>query len=296
MNTNRIYSNLLNSIRDNGDSVETRNSKVKTYHLLDNTTFDRFPLVTVRKTQWKKAIEEMAWFMSGDIKCPDNLLNWWKGQLNKYNELENGYSIQFRASSWDNSYDGIYYFDQIEFILNGLRNNPNSRRLLMTVWNPGEMANITEVNDNPNTPTCCHSIVVQFFVRNGELHIKTYQRSADMLLGVPHNWVQSWAMLMYFAHHSNLKVGTMTWMWGDAHIYEEESHISVVNKIGNLAVTAYFAQKDSELYNYFWENTSIDLVYNPAPSDEPVPPFLADDFSIVGEIPQPLVKIKPKLL
>lgn len=292
MNTNRIYNNLLSSIRVNGDLVETRNSKVKTFHLLDNTTFDRFPLITIRKTQWKKAIEEMAWFMSGDTTCPDNLLNWWKGQLNKDNKLLDGYSEQLRSYSYN-----LYgYFDQVNFILNGLQNNPNSRRLLMTVWNPAEMANITEKNKNPNTPTCCHSIVIQFFVRNGELHMKTYQRSADMILGIPHNWVQSWAMLMYFAHHSGLKVGTMTWMWGDAHIYEEESHVNTVDEIKSLANQSNFEQEGSELYSYFWQNIPVDLVYNPAPSDEAVPPFLADDFSIVGEIPQPLVKTKPKLL
>ena len=225
---NKIYAALLKEIIKEGDEVTTRNSDVYSHFNLPNTTFTQAPLVTVRKTAWKKALREMEWFLSGDSKCPEELLDWWHGQLNEYGWLVDGYGEQLRYSSYSDPDDA---FDQVKFIQKALKENPNSRRLLMTVWNPGDMANITDSNDNPNTPTCCHSIVVQFFVRNGYLSMKTYQRSADMLLGVPHNWIQSWAMLMWFAHHAGLKVGSMTWMWGDAHIYKEESHLQTVSKI-----------------------------------------------------------------
>ena len=151
------------------------------------------------------------------------------------------------------------------------------------------MAVITEINDNPNTPTCCHSIVVQFFVRDGALHMKTYQRSADMLLGVPHNWVQSWAMLMYFAHHANLKVGTMTWVWGDAHIYNEQSHVQAANELIGAAQIAY---AEPPL-------TSLDLQYKfnaTAPNNDIIPEFRTNEFTLIGEIPKPTVLTKPKLL
>jgi thymidylate synthase len=96
----------------------------------------------------------------------------------------------------------------------------------MTVWNPAEMASISEVNENPNTPTTCHSTLIQCFVSpGGILHMKHYQRSADMLLGVPHNWIQHWAFMLYLAHHTGLSVGSMYWILGDAHIYDEESHV-----------------------------------------------------------------------
>jgi thymidylate synthase len=221
----------------------------------------------------------MEWFLSGDSKCPEELLDWWEGQSNVNGHLLNGYGQQFRHSSYW-SFDvfggGDNTLDQVEFIQDALKNNPNSRRLLMTSWNAGEMANITTANCNPNTPTCCHSIVVQFFVRNGCLSMKTYQRSADMLLGVPHNWVQSWAMLMWFAHHAGLKVGSMTWMWGDAHIYRETSHLSTVSDLIAFELT---------------QDPPLSMVYSPTSND-----FKASDFSIQGTIPYPVITTRPKLL
>ena len=285
-----IYAQLLAQILSEGDKVITRNSETFSHINLPNVTFDSFPLVTLRKTQWAKAIREMEWFFRGNPECPSELLNWWDGQLDKDGCLLDGYSNQFRHFT-NFPYQGysVEAFDQIQFILNALRTNPNSRRLLMTVWNPGEMAVITETNGNPNTPTCCHSIVVQFFVRDGALHMKTYQRSADMLLGVPHNWVQSWAMLMYFAHHANLKVGTMTWVWGDAHIYNEQSHVQAANELIGATQIAY---AEPPL-------TSLDLQYKfnaTAPNNDIIPEFRTNEFTLIGEIPKPTVLTKPKLL
>jgi len=274
---NKTYSSLLVEILANGGKVTTRNSDVHSHFNLPNVTFNSPPLVTVRKTAWKKALREMEWFLSGDEKCPDELLDWWDGQLDADGNLVSGYGEQLKSSTfYDWRVEEHNFFDQIEFIQDALKSNPNSRRLLMTAWNAGEMAHITETNDNPNTPTCCHSIIVQFFVRNGELSMKTYQRSADMLLGVPHNWIQSWAMLMWFAHHAGLKVGTMTWMWGDAHIYDEESHLETARKIIDAT---------------YHQDVNIEMVYAPTTTE-----FKASDFEIVGVIPQPIVTTKPRLL
>lgn len=279
MQANEVYTNLLKQIMMDGDLVTTRNSEVYSHYDLPNVTFTELPLITLRKTAWKKALREMEWFLSGDSKCPEELLDWWDGQLNVNGHLLNGYGQQFRHSSYW-SFDvfggGDNTLDQVEFIQDALKNNPNSRRLLMTSWNAGEMANITTANCNPNTPTCCHSIVVQFFVRNGLLSMKTYQRSADMLLGVPHNWVQSWAMLMWFAHHAGLGVGSMTWMWGDAHIYRESSHLSTVSDLIAFELT---------------QDPPLSMVYNPTSED-----FKASDFSIEGTVPYPVITTRPKLL
>jgi thymidylate synthase len=273
---NRKYVCLLKEILNNGDSVTTRNSQVYSHFDLPNITFTELPLITLRKTAWKKALREMEWFLSGDSKCPDELLDWWKGQLNEDKWLIDGYGQQFRLSTfYDRRIADRNHIDQIEFIQEALKHNPNSRRLLMTTWNAGEMAYITEANNNPNTPTCCHSIVVQFFVRNGRLSMKSYQRSADMLLGVPHNWIQSWAMLMWFAHHAGLKVGSMTWMWGDAHIYNEQSHVDTAET----------------MIRFYTGMDEVKMVYTPTSTD-----FKASDFTIVGEIPEPIVTTRPKLL
>jgi thymidylate synthase len=286
-NTDLVYKDLLQNILINGTELSTRNSEVTSYHDLPNTTFWKFPLITFRKTAWKKAIKEMEWFISGKTECPKELLDWWNGQLDEEGHLCFGYSHQLRHFTTDELFQpgNIHGFDQIKFFLDGLKNSPNSRRLVATVWHPEEMANITDYNCNPNTPTCCHSIVIQLFVREGQLHMKTYQRSADMLLGVPHNWVQSWALLLYLAYHSNLKVGSMTWMWGDAHIYKEESHMETVKEI--------FSVPDNNA------TSNVELVYEPKDvifDGNGVPVFDASDFYIVGEIPEPSVKTRPKLL
>lgn len=274
----KIYLELLQEVMTNGDEVTTRNSDCYSHFNLPNVTFTEFPLVTLRKTAVKKAIREMEWFLSGDYECPKELLDWWSGQLNVDNKLLDGYSCQFRHSLFAGKEEGVGLFDQVEFIIKALKTNPNSRRLLMSIWNPGEMAAITETNENPNTPTCCHSIVVQFFVRSGSLHMKTYQRSADMLLGVPHNWVQSWAMLMFFAKQTGLEVGSMTWMWGDAHIYKEESHLATVTQL--------LERKDK-----LGVDPEVELFYEPSSED-----FLASDFMILGDIPTPVLTLRPKLL
>jgi thymidylate synthase len=117
--------------------------------------------------------------------------------------------------------------------------------------------------------------------------MKSYARSQDVLLGTPHNWAQSWAFLLYLAYHTNLKVGSMTWMWGDAHIYEEESH--------KLAVEAMI--KESEESPYI--EVSPGLVYQPEQThfdSNNVPIFRAEDFKVIGEIPEPVVKHKIKLI
>ena len=273
---NKKYVCILKEIINAGDLITTRNHEVFSHFDLPNVTFTTTPLVTLRKTAWKKALREMQWFLSGNTKCPDELLDWWDGQLDISGDLLDGYGGQLRTSTfYDWKVADRNNFDQIAFIQEALKNNPNSRRLLMTTWNPGEMANITEANDNPNTPTCCHSIIVQFFVRNGRLSMKSYQRSADMLLGVPHNWIQSWAMLMWFAHHAGLKVGSMTWMWGDAHIYNEQSHVDTAET----------------MIRFYTGMNEVKMVYTPTSTD-----FKASDFTIEGDIPDPIVTTRPKLL
>lgn len=277
MITDLVYQDLLRAVYEYGDELETRNHRVRSLWNSHAMTFHQTPLVTLRKTAWKKAIREMEWFMSGDPRCPDELLDWWQGQLSSSQCYYDGYGSQLRHFG-----DG---FDQVEFILNGLRNNPNSRRLVMTCWHSHAMANIAELNENPNTPTTCHSTLVQFFVRNGALNMTSVQRSCDVLLGLPHNLLQSWAMLMYFAHHANLKVGAMRWVIGDAHLYLHESHIETARELLNIP-TEVIANP-----------SSFDLIYTP--SNDPVkhiPRFIANDFTMAGAIPEPKVFTRPVLL
>lgn len=280
----RQYVNLIHEVSRYGDRVMTRNSPTFSHIGTEPLLFTNTPLVTVRKTAWKMALREMEWFMSGDPKCPEALLPWWKGQLDADGLYRGGYGEQFRYSTCSDEHGDPIPFDQIAFLIENLRDHPNSRRLILTTWNPGEMAHITEINGNPNTPTTCHATMVQFFVRNGALHAKHYQRSADLLLGVPHNWIQHWALMLYLAHHAGLTVGSLRWDFGDAHIYDEPSHREAVEAINDtMAHPACHAE----------------LRYEP-PSDLPmrdgIPQFRAEDFRMEGDIPPPSVTVKPKLI
>ena len=274
--TDYLYQKLLQTVSDCGDLVETRNHLTKSCFDLDPLTFTKTPLVTLRKTAWKLALREMEWFMSGDMKCPDELLPWWQDQLTN-GMYRGGYSHQYRRSGYTGT------FDQIQYLLKGLRNNPNSRRLVMTTWNPSDMAHITELNHNKATPACCHGSMIHLFVREGRVYMTHYQRSADLLLGIIHNWCQYWALLMYFARHSELQVGSLRVLLGDAHIYQEDSHIEAVKQLLRIPV-------QPEVDN------SFNLLYNPVVQSTGVPEFKAGDFVMAGVIPEPRVLTKPKLL
>lgn len=263
------YCSLLDRIYRNGERVSSRNGQ--TCRLIDLPTiiFSSTPLVTVRKTAWKKAIREMEWFLSGKPKCPEELLDWWQGQLNPNGLYLNGYGDQLRS----------FNFDQIKNLISKLRTDPFSREHVITVWNPAKMASIKEINNNLRTPACCHSTVIQFFVTQGhDLSMHSYQRSADMLLGVPHNWIQSWAFLLWVAEQVNCVAGKMMWTFGDAHIYLESSHLQAVDELrcAKLPVKPELVRL---LYNGGVKNT-----------------FDVEDFTMVGTIPQPITTAKPKLL
>jgi thymidylate synthase len=266
---NTIYCSLLERITQSGEEVLTRNGPARRLFTLPTVAFDATPLITVRQTAWKKAIREMEWFLSGKPRCPDELLDWWQGQLNPNGLYLNGYGDQLRA----------FNFDQITHLIHTLRTNPFSREHVITTWNPAKMAFIKEVNNNPRTPACCHSTVVQFFVSPDKaLSMHSYQRSADMLLGVPHNLIQSWAFLLWVAHQTDYVPDKMLWTFGDAHIYSEPTHVQAVGQL--LSVNLPTAPNLPRLI-YTAEAKTI---------------FCTADFEMVGDIPLPVTTIKPKLL
>jgi len=278
MNTDCLYQSLITSVYIHGDELETRNHRVISAFDLPTMTFDQVPLVTIRKTAWKKALREMEWFMSGDERCPDEVLDWWDGQLSDDQCYYDGYATQFRKAP--SSLKCSLTFDQVDYVLNGLRHNPNSRRLIMTTWNPFDMANITRTNDNEQTPTTCHGSFIQCFVRNQALHIKCYQRSADLLLGLPHNLIQYWSLLLYFAAHASLKVGSLIYVIGDGHLYCDPSHQHIVDQIRHLTID-------------FTKDESLNLVYEPRTTKNKLPEYKASDFRMEGKVPEPVIKGRP---
>lgn len=270
--TDHTYTTLLAAINETGETISSRNGPARRKFDLFPVTFTRTPLVTVRKTAWAKAIREMEWFLSGEAACPAELLDWWKPQLNEDEMYIAGYGKQLRSF--------MSTFDQIEALIDSLRHHPYSRRNVITTWNPAEMYNITMLNDNPNTPTTCHTTIAHFHVSQDlYLSFYSYQRSADMLLGVPHNWIQSWAFLLWLCEQTDKVPGKMIWGFGDAHVYQEESHLRVLDQI-------------IALKNMPVKNEPFRLEYNGKRGDE----FKAKDFEIIGNIPEPIVSGRPKLL
>lgn len=184
---------------------------------------DGFPAVTTKKLVWKSMVSELLWFISGsgnihDLKkiYPHNKLwdlnyeDFLKRQGLDTNDGDMGrvYGQQWRH--WKTA-DGRE-IDQLQDAINLIRTNPDSRRIIVNAWNPGE-ADITDVALPP-----CHSFF-QFYVANGKLSLHMYQRSADMFLGVPLN-IASYSLLLHMiAKITNLNVGDFIHTIGDAHIY-----------------------------------------------------------------------------
>ena len=268
----RIYTHLIREIFTRGELIPGRNGTTKRLFDLPTVEFEYTPLVTIRKTAWKKAIREMEWFLSGNPHCPDELLDWWAGQLNPSGNYLGGYGDQLR------NFDG--WFDQVQNLIVGIIGHLFSRRHVISTWNSADMCMITKGNKNPKTPTTCHTTIAQFFVSPpGLLSLRSYQRSADMLLGVPHNWIQSWALLLWVAEQTGTVPHKMLWTFGDAHIHQEPSHLETVDRILAVNCEAQLAKP-------------IRLNYVDKPDSE----FKASDFEIIGEIPAPIVTTKPKLL
>lgn len=175
-----------------------------------------FPLVTTKKLHLKSIIHELLWFLAGDTNVKylqDNGVRIWNEWADEDGNLGHIYGYQWR--SWP-SHDG-WHIDQISNLISSLKNNPDSRRHLVSAWNVGEL-------DRMNLPPC--HILFQFYVANRKLSCQLYQRSADVFLGVPFN-IASYALLtMMVARVTGLKPGDFVHTFGDVHIYS--NHIEQV--------------------------------------------------------------------
>lgn len=221
MQTDSIFINMLDTILSSGSEITTRNSVTKRVRNL-TAHFIATPLVCVRKTAWKLALREMEWFLSGSNNINDlhpSVRHWWQPWADDQGLIKNNYSIQF--CDFAGHYGSV---DQVSALIEGIRHHPFSRRNVITTWNTADML-------HPSTPiTNCHNSLTQAFVEpDNSLHLTTYQRSSDMVLGVPHNFIQMWAFLQYLAHHTGRSVGSLTWLGGDCHIYE--SHIDAAQRL-----------------------------------------------------------------
>ena len=206
------YLDLMRHVRDHGtvktDRTGTGTVSVFGYQMRFDLA-EGFPLLTTKKLHVKSIIHELLWFLAGDTNIKylnDNGVKIWDEWADKDGNLGPVYGHQWR--SWPDGSGGT--IDQITQLIEMIKKNPDSRRLLVSAWN------VAEVNNMALPP--CHTLF-QFYVANEKLSCQLYQRSADIFLGVPFN-IASYALLtMMIAQVCNLKLGEYVYIFGDAHIY-----------------------------------------------------------------------------
>jgi len=206
------YLDLLQRIVNEGTRKEDRTGTgtLSVFgHQMRFNLEEGFPLLTTKKLHLKSIIYELLWFLKGDTNVKylqENGVRIWNEWADENGELGPVYGHQWR--SWPNYNGG--HVDQIQDIVNALKNNPNSRRMIVSAWN------VAEVDQMALPP--CHCLF-QFYVANGKLSLQLYQRSADTFLGVPFN-IASYALLtMMMAQVSGLKPGDFIHTTGDTHLY-----------------------------------------------------------------------------
>jgi thymidylate synthase len=206
------YLDLMRHVRDNGitkeDRTGTGTKSVFGYQMRFDLA-DGFPVVTTKKLHLRSIIHELLWFLKGDTNIQylkDNKVRIWDEWADNEGNLGPVYGSQWR--SWPTA-DGRH-IDQITQVVEQIKNNPDSRRLIVSAWNVGEIENMA-------LPPC-HAFF-QFYVADGKLSCQLYQRSADIFLGVPFN-ISSYALLtMMIAQVCDLGVGDFVHTLGDAHLY-----------------------------------------------------------------------------
>lgn len=206
------YHQLLRHILDNGIKKEDRTGvgtiSVFGYQMRFNLQ-EGFPLVTTKKLHVKSIIHELLWFLRGDTNIQylkENGVTIWDEWADEGGELGPVYGYQWR--SWPD-YDGGH-IDQISNLIEEIKKNPNSRRLIVSAWN------VAQLKDMRLPP--CH-ILFQFYVVNGKLSLQLYQRSADVFLGVPFNIASYSLLLMMVAQVTGLEAHEFIHTLGDAHLY-----------------------------------------------------------------------------
>lgn len=214
------YLSLLQHILDNGtkktDRTGTGTISTFGYQMRFNLQ-QGFPLITTKKLHLKSIIYELLWFIKGDTNVQylqENGVKIWDEWANEKGDLGPVYGKQWR--SWIDKNGNVH--DQLKNVIHQLKNTPDSRRILISAWNVGELDEMALMP--------CHTMF-QFYVADGKLSCQLYQRSADVFLGVPFN-IASYALLtMMLAQVCDLKLGDFVHTFGDVHIYS--NHLEQVN-------------------------------------------------------------------
>jgi thymidylate synthase len=215
------YLDLLNRILTEGveKTDRTGTGTISVFgHQMRFDMADGFPLLTTKKLHLKSIIYELLWFLKGDTNVKylqENGVRIWNEWADENGDVGHIYGYQWR--SWP-TYDGKF-IDQIQRAVDDIKNNPDSRRIIVSAWNVADL-------DNMNLPPC-HAFF-QFYVANGKLSLQLYQRSADTFLGVPFNIASYALLLLMMAQVTGLKPGEFVHTLGDTHIYK--NHLEQVHE------------------------------------------------------------------
>jgi thymidylate synthase len=208
----RQYLDLMQRVRDEGAHKDDRTGTgtLSVFgHQMRFSLRDGFPMVTTKKLHTRSIIHELLWFLRGDTNVRylnENSVSIWDEWADENGDLGPVYGAQWR--SWPTDDGGS--IDQIRGVVEALRGNPDSRRIIVSAWN------VAEIDRMALAP--CHCLF-QFYVADGHLSCQLYQRSADIFLGVPFN-IASYALLTHMlAQQADLKVGDFIWTGGDCHLY-----------------------------------------------------------------------------
>jgi thymidylate synthase len=246
------YLDFLKHIRDNGVQKEDRTGTGTLSVFAYQMRFDLrqgFPLVTTKKLSLRSIIHELLWFLQGSTNIGylhENNVTIWDEWADKDGNLGPVYGKQWRA--WETA-EGKN-IDQMSALVEQIKKNPDSRRLIVSAWNVGDLHKMA-------LPPC--HLLFQFYVANGRLSCQLYQRSADSFLGVPFN-IASYALLTHMmAQQCDLEVGEFIWTGGDCHIYS--NHLEQVNlqlsrqpfPLPHLQIK----RKPASLFDYQYEDFDI---------------------------------------
>ena len=207
-----------------------------------------FPLVTTKRVHFKSVAYELLWFLRGDSNVhwlQEHGISIWDEWADSTGELGPVYGVQWR--SWPTPEGG--HVDQIAQVIDQIRTDPTSRRLIVSAWNVAEL-------DRMALPPC--HVLFQFYVLDGRLSVQVYQRSADMFLGVPFN-IASYALLAHMvADQTGLGVGDLVWTGGDCHVYD--NHVEQVRtqlaREPYPAPTLRLRHRDS-IFDYEYEDIEV---------------------------------------
>jgi thymidylate synthase len=206
------YLDLLNRILTEGEKKEDRTGTGTISVFGNQMRFnldDGFPLLTTKKLHLKSIIYELLWFLNGDTNAKylqEHGVRIWNEWADPDGNLGHIYGYQWR--SWPDYNGG--HIDQISNVIDQIKNNPDSRRIIVSAWNVADL-------NNMNLPPC--HILFQFSVATGRLSLQLYQRSADTFLGVPFNIASYSLLLMMVAQVTGLKAGDFVYTTGDTHLY-----------------------------------------------------------------------------